>query len=143
MKKYLLPSALILVLGITLAVAQVFTKSVQLTQDPRSPLTLDGSNNLYTPAHVNSMGVAPSLSSCGSGPSIVGSDVAGAVTVKTTGCTITFSQSYANAPACVVVDSTTPSTSMAYTTTTAHIAISAGLSSSDIIFYACVGQPGG
>lgn len=142
MRKLLIPSALILFLSATFAIGQV-TKSLQGSQDPRGPVGLDASNNAYFPAHVNSQGGTPALTSCGVSPTIVGSDMAGVVTVKTTTCTITFAAAYTNAPACVVVDETTPSLSMAYTVTTAHIAISAGLTSSDLVQYICIGQSGG
>lgn len=143
MKKLFLLVALILVLGLSFAAAQVITKSLQGSQDPRGPVGLDASNNAYLPAHLNSQGGAPVLSSCGSGPTVVGTDFAGVVTVKTTTCTITFAVAYTNAPACVVVDETTPSTAMVYTVTAAHIAITAGLTSSDLVQYICVGQSGG
>lgn len=51
-------------------------------------------------------GTAPTLSTCGTTPSIVGNDVAGTVTMGTAGptaCTLTFANAFTNAPHCVVV----------------------------------------
>jgi len=56
--------------------------------------------------HVEAAGTDPTLSSCGTSPSIIGSDTAGVVTLGTanpTACTVTFATAYTtNAPACVV-----------------------------------------
>jgi hypothetical protein len=53
-------------------------------------------------------GKTPMLSSCGSGPSISGSDHSGTVTGGTgsTGCTVTFGTAYATAPHCTVTPRT-------------------------------------
>jgi hypothetical protein len=53
-------------------------------------------------------GKTPVLSSCGSGPSISGSDHSGTVTGGTgsTGCTVTFGTAYATAPHCTVTPRT-------------------------------------
>ena len=54
---------------------------------------------------------APTLGpDCGAGASIVGSDLAGKVTLGTnvTTCTLTFSSTWANAPACTAVSETNP-----------------------------------
>jgi hypothetical protein len=50
-------------------------------------------------------GTAPALTSCGTSPAIVGTDVAGTVTMGTgtpTGCVITFNVAYIAAPHCIV-----------------------------------------
>ena len=105
MKRYLLPSALILAFGLALAGAQTITKSLQVTQDPRSPVGLDASNNAYFPAHVlmgGSQTVAPTTATCGSGgsPGVVGTDNAGVVTegagtgAGVTACTIYFNKPF-------------------------------------------------
>lgn len=54
--------------------------------------------------HVVTAGSSPSLSSCGSSPSVVGTDTAFTITGGTgsTGCTATFALSYQNAPVCQV-----------------------------------------
>jgi hypothetical protein len=113
MKRYLLPSALILAFGLALAGAQTITKSIQLTQDPRSPIGMDASNNAYFPAHVGAgfnQNTVPTLTSCGSGgsPAVIGTDQAGSVTegagtgAGVTSCILTFNSAWNTAPICTV-----------------------------------------
>jgi hypothetical protein len=56
--------------------------------------------------HVEVTGADPTLSACGTSPTIIGNDTAGTVTMGTGGpssCTVTFASAYAtNAPACIV-----------------------------------------
>lgn len=50
-------------------------------------------------------GSAPSVSSCGTSPSIVGTDEAGTITMGTgvfTSCLLTFATAHSNAPVCMV-----------------------------------------
>lgn len=100
-------------------------------------------------------GSAPSLSSCGTSPSIVGNDKAGTVTMGTgspTGCVVTFNASYStNAPICVVrkamgsnraidpqLDSTTTS---AMTITLINTTTASGQAVDSFIFnYLCLGR---
>ena len=53
---------------------------------------------------VISQGNTPVLSSCGTGPTIVGSDTAGQITTGSgaTTCTITFSSAWNAAPSCIL-----------------------------------------
>lgn len=65
----------------------------------------DGTTDTVTAwGHVKSQGAAPTLSSCGASPTITGTDYAGIVTTgaAATGCTITFSRTMTNEPACVI-----------------------------------------
>jgi hypothetical protein len=70
------------------------------TTSPASTLTVKG--------HIGTDGAIPTLSSCGTSPSIVSgsTDTAGELTEGTvaTGCTITFASAYARAPFAVVTD---------------------------------------
>lgn len=87
---------------------------------------------------------APTLNSCGSSPSISGSDQAGLVTIGSggTGCGVAFAvQYYPNVPYCVVTDQTLRTT-MAYTISLYQITIS-GVTAGDKINYVCMGQNGG
>lgn len=58
--------------------------------------------------HVIGGGTSPALTSCGSGPTITGNDHAGTVVGGTgsTGCTVTFANTYATAPHCTVTAQT-------------------------------------
>ena len=140
--KYIVPSSLILLLGLGWAVAQVITASVQLSQDPRGPIGLDASRNVYFYTHVLAPGgVTPAVSSCGGGtPAIVGSDTAGYVTEGTSAatCTNTFSQAYAAPPWCVVT-SQTGASPVGYTPAAATLVVT-NTSVSGLVFnYICTG----
>lgn len=135
MKKYLLPSALILALGLGYAIAQNITKSVQLSQDPTGTIGYDTNNNVYFPGHLLSTGIAgvPTVSApVGSAPTLgTGStDFIGNFTGGSgnTTATITFKTAFAAAPTCLIVQSTTPATGLAYTTATTGINISSVIS---------------
>lgn len=85
----------------------------------------------------------PSISSCGTSPSVVGDDTAGLITVGTGGitstCTITFSQTYTNAPHCFVNDRTAILAVRATpTTTTLVVDTSAPFAASSLIDYFCI-----
>lgn len=94
--------------------------------------------------HVLTKGDAPAASSCGTSPSVAGSDAAGKVTVGTSAsdtCTLTFDTAYATAPACTVSGDDPAFALTAVSTTTTLIVTCPGASdfSSDVISYNCVG----
>lgn len=126
MKRYLLPSALILALGLGFAWAQSITRSVQLSQDPTGPIGYDYSaKNVYFPGHIlfNSNST-PAVSACSTG-SVVGTDAVGRITPGSavTTCTLTFTTAYNSNPACVVAPQGS-ATFPTYTTTATGITIS-------------------
>jgi len=105
MKKYLLPSALILACFLGGALAQNIIKGVQLSQDATGPIGVDAVNSVYFPTHVNTVGrVPPVLSACGTTPTFTGSDNALRLTTGSaaTTCTVTFGTAFNTAPACVI-----------------------------------------
>lgn len=85
---------------------------------------------------------APTLSSCGTSPSIRGSDWAGLVTVGSTatGCTITFSSAYPSEPTCTVTNqSMSVVNAMTYTVSTTAITVTqTGLGGAKLNYH-CVG----
>lgn len=91
--------------------------------------------------HHNSTGTAPILSSCGTGPGIVGDDYQGAITVGggvVTACTMTFAHTYNVAPTCQISDNSTAITGDISTlnATTAIFSFSASLGGG-LIYYHC------
>lgn len=94
-------------------------------------------------------GTAPALTTCGTSPTIVGTDVAGTVTMGTgtpTGCIITFNVPYAAAatpPHCLVVWIATPLASQSYATSNTAITLTQTATSSNVVKYFCAAQPGG
>lgn len=91
---------------------------------------------------VKATGSDPALSSCGTSPSIVGSDFAGQVTIGTTvttSCTVTFDAPMDAAPACVVTGDNTAVGYAATTTTAAMTITSSADMDSDVISFICIG----
>jgi hypothetical protein len=99
-----------------------------------------------TPTHVASAQTTPpALTSCGTSPSISGTDTAGTVTMGTgspTGCVITFNVAYTTAPHCTV---TFRASIVAYTYTVSGAAITTTqtATSSNLLDYVCVAPSGG
>ena len=103
------------------------------------------SSILDTAGHIRDTGATPALSSCGTSPSISGTDIAGGVTMGTatpTGCTITFATTYASAPYCLVTWQSNLA-SMQYTVTASAITLVQTGTSSNKVNYICRGQSGG
>jgi hypothetical protein len=93
--------------------------------------------------HVESRGTTPAVAgSCGTSPTIVGTDVAGKVTTGTgspTSCTLTFATAWTNAPACMVTNETSANLARAVSTTTTVI-LSGTLVAGDVLAYICFGR---
>ena len=111
------------------------------TTSPNYPLEINGS--LGVEGHIQTHGTAPTLTSCGGSPSIVGNDNSFTITVGTasTGCTATFATAWTNAPSCTVTNQSTSITNaMTYTVSTSAVVVSqsAGLSG-DILNVVCQG----
>ena len=144
MRKYLLPSALILVLGLGIALAQNITKAIQLSQDATGAFGVDASNNVYFPGHIFNTGPIPVVSSCGStGLAVTGTDFSGQITVggsAATACTLTFGKAFVTAPNCLLTWSTGPLAAMSWTTSTTALSITQTSTASDTITYLCSGM---
>lgn len=96
---------------------------------------------LETQGHIQTTGSSPVLTSCGTGPSITGTDTAGNVAVGTgaTGCVITFDLAYDVTPACTVTSQA--GTVFSYTLSTTAITLTnVGDLSSSTVNYTCFGQ---
>jgi hypothetical protein len=93
-------------------------------------------------AHVIHGGSAPAVSgSCGTSPSVAGTDSAGKLTTGTvapTSCTLTFSKAWGTAPSCFAQNETTANLVKAISTTTTVI-LSGTFVASDVLSYACIG----
>lgn len=99
----------------------------------------------WSNTHLSPTGNAPTLSSCGTTPSISGTDFGGEVTMGTgtpTGCTITFATSYVSAPYCTVAWQSNLA-SMQYTVALDKITINQTATSSNKINYQCTARSGG
>lgn len=142
MKKYILPSLLILACFAGSVLGQNITKGVQLSQDPTGPIGMDASNNVYFPNKILSTRTAsPALTSCGTSPSIVGNDTVGKVTTGSaaTTCTLTFSAAYNVAPACILSAQGASPVIPTYTTSTTAITVTVDVAST-VYNYICLSQ---
>ncbi len=95
--------------------------------------------------HVSVTGSVTIVATCGAGPSIAGTDVAGQVTFGTgspTTCSISFASAYAKAPFCSV-DWATNLAVMNANVTTNSILLTQTSNSSSVVSYICIGQAGG
>lgn len=95
--------------------------------------------------HPRTTGNAPALTSCGTSPTISGTDSAGTVTLGTgtpTACTITFNAAYAAAPACIVVWRTNIA-SMIYDVSATAITLTQTATDSTVVDYHCIARSGG
>ena len=105
--------------------------------------TATAAYDFYKTHIVASTTTSPALSSCGAGPSIVGSDNAGKITMGSgalTSCTVTFASAWANAPACTTNDeSSTAIVTVTNSTTGAAMTIRATSLTSKVVSYICVG----
>lgn len=139
MKKLLaLSSALALIASF--AAAQ---QSVQLRQGDGGPLWFDATGTAVFGGHLSNAGRAPAVTTCGGDPAIVGTDIAGVVTVgatPTTSCVITFAVAYTIAPACVVSWSAGPLAAMSYTISTTAITVAQTSTASNRLNYICIGS---
>lgn len=141
MKRHLAPILLILGLAGSFAIAQNITKGVQLSQDNTGPIGVDASNNVYFPNKILSTRTTiPTLSTCGTSPSVIGNDTVGKLTTGSaaTTCTVTFSAAYNVAPACVVSAQGT-ATQPTFTTSTTALTMSVDIAST-VYNYICMSQ---
>lgn len=135
-----------LVLCTSLAFAQTpnITRSLQGSQDPRGPVGVDTSTNLYTPNHLNIFGTV------GSAPTVQSCNVTGATSAQSednagifksgagTTCQLVFGQPFAIAPACLVM-AQAGATEPTYTTTVSLINLTTVVASTNYA-YLCFGQ---
>jgi hypothetical protein len=98
--------------------------------------------------HIGASGTAPTLSSCGTSPTLAtgASDMAGTINVGSgtvTACTLTFGTAFTNAPTCVMNDDSTAVTgdvsSISTTAVTFSFSVSIG---SGHIYYVCIAGSG-
>lgn len=143
MKKYLLPSALILVLGLGYALAQNINKAIQLSQDATGAFGVDSSNNVYFPAHVlnTALAGAPTVAAAAGTVTITGSDFAGTVVgaaASTSTVTVTFKAAYLAAPTCVLISQNSATSPLAYNAVATGINITTAMGASTAN-YVCTG----
>jgi hypothetical protein len=143
MKKYLLPSALILVGFLGYALAQNITKSIQMSQFPNGPIGADSANNVYFPAHILNSGGTPTVATAGgTAATISGTDFEGTITgggASTTTVIMTFKSAFAAAPNCVLISQNSGTSPLAYNTVTTALNITTNMGAAKAS-YICSGQ---
>lgn len=144
--RFLVPTLLVLVLCGGIALAQTFTRALQLSQDTTGAFGIDSSNNLYLARKLMSpTGLpnanTPTVTGTGS-PTVSGTDIAGTITAGTaaTSVIVTFGTAYGVTPNCLAVRQDATATSViAYTTATTGITITQSAASGNKINYWCTG----
>lgn len=117
---------------------------VNFNGNPTVTLQVNGTSLFQGTGHIEvNQTTAPTVGTCGTSPSINGTDMAGHVTFGTgvvTSCTVTFATAWTRAPSCVVSDNTQSGIAPRVQTSTTTMIISNTVSiASDIISYICVG----
>lgn len=144
MRKYILPSLLVLALSAGLGVSATINKAIQLSQDATGAFGVDTNNGVYFPGHILSPAPVPAPTVAGTGtPTLTGSDVAGVVTTgnNATTATVTFGTAYTSVPTCVVTLKTALAASVtpiSYSVATTSIAITQNAASANTIAYICM-----
>lgn len=116
-------------------------RNVNLVTDGNQVSILDTNRHIRV-----SNQTAPALTSCGTNPSIIGTDEAGEVTMGTgspTGCIITFNIAYVAAPLCVLNWQATPLASQSWTVSNTAITTVQTATSSNKLNYICRARNGG
>lgn len=97
--------------------------------------------------HTLGVGPVPTLSACGTSPTISGNDNSGTITIGTatpSACTLTFNIAWPNAVSCYFVDRTTatanPGRPTSVTTTAITWTFAAATVNGDVIDYLCLGR---
>lgn len=93
--------------------------------------------------HIEISSATPTMSSCGTSPSVIGNDVAGTITIGggvVLSCTLTFAKAWSNAPACTMASSSFITGQAASTTTSALTITGSATFNGDTIMYLCLGQ---
>lgn len=109
-----------------------------------------GTNRTGISGHLESgsgNGDTPTLSSCGTSPTLAtgSTDTAGTVTMGSTatGCVITFGTAYTSAPNCSVTWRATPLASQAYTVSASAITLTQTSTTNNLVDYICTAKSGG
>ena len=130
-RRYVLPSLLVLLLGGIYAGAQTINKALQLSQDNTGAFSVDSFLGVYFPGHILSptggARPAPTASSGATTPTIDGTDTTGLITVGAAATTVTatFGTAYITIPRCLVSANGTITTTISYTVATTSLAITA------------------
>lgn len=129
----------------TAALANVGTSGSALPQLNASNTWASGTLQTFL-GHLAAGTSAPTLSSCGTSPAIVGDDKDGQVTMGTgspTGCIITFASAYTSTPLCTVSWQGNPLAAQNYSVTATAITLTQTATSSNKANYHCAAQNGG
>lgn len=148
MKKYLLPSALILLLGLGAGFAQTINSALQQSQDATGAFAIDTNLGVYFPGHILSPTkgrVLPTVFAGSTTATLVGTDTAGTVTMGTSAISaaVTFGTAYISVPTCAVTWQTggaSTITPISYTPGTTGIIFSQGTATGNKINYICMSQ---
>jgi hypothetical protein len=143
-RRYVLPSLLVLLLGGIYAGAQTINKALQLSQDNTGAFSVDSFLGVYFPGHILSPtgGARPAPSVTGTGtPTIAGTDVSGLITMGSSATTaiVLFGTAFGSVPNCVISPQNAfTTTNIAYTLATTSMSLTQNSTSGNKINYWCV-----
>lgn len=143
MRRLFLAALAIVAIGMSFPVAQQIQRSVQLSQDPGGPIGFDTQSGVYFPGklYTGANQTSPTLTSCGTSPTIAGTNLAGEILAGSAPengtCTATWTTVYSTTPYCVV--STRTSTPIGVTATPNGMLLQLG-GNTDPLSYFCIGQ---
>lgn len=140
-------AGLLLLAGLSFAVAQNITKAIQLSQDPSGAFGVDTVNSMYLPRHVVANDqLTPTVAAGAGAVTVTGTDFAGTIVgsgVTTTTVTLTFATAFASGtvPRCVA-QSRNPATSPLAATPSTNVGFTVGSMGAATLDYICVGIRG-
>ena len=120
------------------------TNSLQISSSTSSGATMEHFK-IDNKGHVVTKGPTPSVTSCGTSPAVVGSDINGRVTIGTAigvdnTCTVTFANTWSTAPSCFVNNETQVLLARAVAGTASFtFDVAATFTDSDVYNYHCEG----
>lgn len=119
--------------------SSTFNGELGVVTTSTSPSTIG--SGLIVGGHIEVSSTTPALSSCGTSPSIVGTDVAGTITVgsvSASSCVMTFAAPWPNKPSCGILSNTAIVSPTGSTTPTAFTFGGTAITS-DVVMYQCLG----
>ena len=99
----------------------VFATTAEGQTTPQPRMEILGNGTVSVNGHLASAGPAPTVSACGTGATVQGTDTRGKIvtgSANPTACTLTFSQSFPTAPFCVVSWASSPTGNVWVSSTT-------------------------
>ena len=122
------------------------TADTTLTVDGNTTLGNASTDTTTIEGHLHGAATTPTVTSCGGGGSVAGSDIGGIITTSSaaTSCTLNFGATWSNTPACIFEMASNNSTAAIFITAQSTSAVTFtfpnGLGTAQTVNYVCVGH---